>query len=87
MSERRPNNDRSRVKAGRNVPFETRYPNIAAWVQDAWVEIGHDDCGRAFVRALDIGGLAWEGKRRYRTFDEALRALDKGIGDWLEQNQ
>jgi hypothetical protein len=22
--------------------FEERYPNIAAWVQDGWIEIGHD---------------------------------------------
>ena len=53
---------------------------------NAWVEIGRDDCGRAFVRALDIGGLVWEGKQRYRSLDEALRALDQGISEWVEQH-
>jgi len=43
-------------------PFAALYPNITAWVQDGRVEIGRDDCSRSFVRALDIGGLAWEGK-------------------------
>src|SRR4051794_25007245 len=30
--------------------FEDRYPNISSWVQDGWIEIGHDDCGRPFLR-------------------------------------
>ncbi len=37
--------------------LETRYPNIVAWVQDGWIEIGRDDYSRSFVRALDIGGM------------------------------
>lgn len=65
--------------------FEARYPHIASWVQDGWIEVGHDDCGRAFVRALDIGGLVWEGDGPYANLDEALRALDAGIAAWLEE--
>ena len=53
--------------------FETRYPNIAAWVQDGGIEIGCDDCSRSFVRALDIGGIVWEGGSEYPTLDAALR--------------
>jgi hypothetical protein len=65
--------------------FEARYPNIASWVQDAWIEVGRDDTGRSFVRALDIGGLVWEGEESYASLDEALRALDAGIAAWLEE--
>jgi hypothetical protein len=65
--------------------FEARYPHIASWVQDGWIEIGHDDCGRPFLRAMDIGGVAWEGDERYPCMDQALRALDDGIAEWLEE--
>lgn len=60
-------------------PFATLCPNIAAWVQHGWVEIGHDDYSRSFVRALDIGGMVWEGKASYPSLHEALQALDAGI--------
>ena len=65
--------------------FEARYPHIASWVQDGWIEMGHDDCGRSFVRALDMGGLAWEGEGPYANLEEALRALDAGIAAWLAE--
>jgi hypothetical protein len=66
--------------------FEACYPNIAKWVQDGWIEIGRDNYSRSFVRALDIGGLVWEGTGQYATLDEALRALDDGIAAWLKEN-
>jgi hypothetical protein len=66
--------------------FADRYPHIASWVQDGWIEIGRDDCGRPFLRAMDIGGVAWEGDESYPSMDEALRALDNAITDWLEEN-
>jgi hypothetical protein len=66
--------------------FEARYPHIASWVRDGWIEIGHDECGRSFLRALDIGGLVWEGDDQYATLDEALQALDAGIAAWVEEN-
>jgi hypothetical protein len=65
--------------------FEERYPHVTSWVQDGWIEIGHDDCGRPFLRAMDIGGLVWEGDGPYPTMDDALGALDDGIGAWLEE--
>ncbi len=67
-------------------PFEERYPHIASWVQDGWIEIGHDDCGRPFLRAMDIGGVVWEGNEQYSSMDQALRALDEGIVEWLAEN-
>jgi hypothetical protein len=65
--------------------FTECYPNIAAWVQDGWIEIGRDDYSRSFVRALDIGGMVWEGADEYASLEEALRALDAGIAAWLEE--
>lgn len=61
--------------------FEARYPQIAAWVMDGWVEIGPTDYSSSFVRALDEEGLVWEGESRYATLDEALRALEAGIAE------
>lgn len=66
--------------------FAAQYPRIAAWVRDGWIEIGHDDCSRPFLRAMDIGGVVWEGEDAYPTLDAALAALDAGIGEWLEEN-
>lgn len=65
--------------------FAARYPNIAAWVQDGWVEIGRDEHSRSFVRALDIGGIVWQGAEEYASLEEALQDLDGGIADWLEE--
>jgi hypothetical protein len=65
--------------------FQVRYPNIAAWVLGGWIEIGRDDYSHSFVRALDIGGMVWEGELEYNSLEEALQALDAGIAAWLEE--
>ena len=66
---------------------DERFPNIAAWVHSyGWIEIGRDDYSRSFLRALDIGGMIWEGKTEYASLDQALRALDKALGKWIEEN-
>lgn len=65
--------------------FSESYPNIATWVRDGWVEIGRDDYSRSFVRALDIGGMVWEGAESYGSLEEALQDLDRGIAAWLEE--
>jgi hypothetical protein len=65
--------------------FAARYPHIAQWVGDGWIEMGRDDANRSFVRALDIGGLIWEGNAQYVTLDEAFQALDAGIAAWLKE--
>jgi hypothetical protein len=65
--------------------FAERYPRIAAWVLgDGWIEIGRDDTSRSLVRALDLGGLVWEGATEYATVDEALAALEAGLAEWME---
>ncbi|MBV9848532.1 MAG: hypothetical protein JO250_02475 [Armatimonadetes bacterium] len=66
--------------------FADAYPNIARWVEDfGWIEMGCDDYSRSFARALDIGGMIWEGGYKYDTVDEALQALEAGIAAWLEE--
>jgi hypothetical protein len=60
--------------------FESLYPHIAFWVAYAgWIEIGNDERSPSFVRALDGGGMVWEGKRKYKSVGEAFRALEIGL--------
>jgi hypothetical protein len=51
-------------------------------VKGGWVEIGRNGYSQSFVRALDDGGLVWEGVADYSSFHEALQALDAGIAAW-----
>ena len=38
--------------------IDAAYPAIARWVMEyGWIEIGHDDMSRSFVRALSVGIL------------------------------
>jgi hypothetical protein len=63
--------------------LESQYPNIALWVNEhGWIEIGSDEFSTSFVRALDEGGLVWEGDDEYASLDDALRALDVAIAEW-----
>ncbi len=67
--------------------FEQAYPTIARWVQaSGWVEIGADDSRSSFVRAWDPGGLVWEGEQQYATLEDALQALEHGIGAWIDEH-
>jgi hypothetical protein len=77
-------NRRASVKSD---SFEVSYPNIASWVSNGgWVEIGYEAYTGSFVRALDEGGMIWEGVSRYESIDYALKALDQGIAEWLEEH-
>jgi len=65
--------------------IEQTYPQIAHWVTtQGWIEIGETEASRSFVRALDIGGMVWEGAASYLSLDEALRALDTALGEWMQ---
>ncbi len=62
--------------------FEQSYPRITLWVKThGWIEIGQDEYSHSFVRALDGGGMVWEGQvqEEYATMDEALQALEAGL--------
>lgn len=76
----------SRESDSEPYSFERSYPNIAAWFSNGgWVEIGYVEYTKSFVRALDEGGIVWEGASKYGSIDRALEALDKGITEWVEE--
>ena len=65
--------------------FDERFPNIADWVLgDGYLEIGRDEDSRSLVRALDMGGMLWEGKTRYASVEELLQDLDKALAEIME---
>ena len=66
--------------------LDATYPTIARWVQEyGWIEIGQDNMSHSFVRALDDGGMVWEGRRPYPTLDAALQALEAGLRAWMQE--
>ena len=65
--------------------IEKLYPTVAEWVMtQGWIEIGQDEGSDSFIRALDEGGLVWEGKQSYHTLDHAMRDLEQGLAEWLK---
>lgn len=68
-------------------PADQTFPHLTEFVMThGWIEIGQDDYSRSFVRALDIGGMIWEGRETYATLDEALHALDTALEEWMKEN-
>jgi len=66
--------------------FESTYPTISQWVQEyGWIEIGQDDMSPSFVRALNEGGMVWEGRKSYPTLDAALQDLEAGQVAWMQE--
>ena len=63
--------------------FAVRYPNIAGWIKDGWIEIGRDGHSTSIIRVLDEGGLVWEGGTRHTRMDDMLREADEGFARWL----
>ena len=49
------------------------------------IEIGQDVNSQSFVRALDIGGMVWEGKPKYKTVDAALDDLEAALEKIIEE--
>jgi hypothetical protein len=67
--------------------LEAKYPHLARWIKDGgWVELGRTDYGRSMARALDEGGMVWEGRDSYASLEEILKDLDQGIALWMEEN-
>ena len=50
-----------------------------------WIEFGQDDFSQPFVRALDMGGMVWEGKPKYKTVDAALDDLEAALEKIIEE--
>lgn len=67
-------------------PFDQRFPNLAAWIQDGWIELGRDDFSHSFIRVLDIGGLVWEGEDEYESTDAALADAEVAVIAWFGEN-
>jgi len=66
--------------------FSSLYSNIAAWTESyGWIEIGQDDDSQSFVRALDMGGMVWEGKSKYKSVDAALDDLEAALEKIIEE--
>jgi hypothetical protein len=78
------------MKAKRKMAtsFEEAYPNIAHFVDAiGYITIGHDDDSplTSFIRAIDPGGMVWEGKDTYKTLEEAFQDLEAGLGKWMRE--
>ena len=57
--------------------FGEQYPTITTWVSNGgWIEMGYEIYSGSFVRALDEGGMIWEGAKKYGSVNEALEALN-----------
>lgn len=73
----------------RNVPpdgFTQKYPNIAGWIKNGWIEIGRDGYSTSIIRVLDEGGLVWEGGTRHKSMDDILQEAEDAIADWAENS-
>jgi len=46
---------------------------------------GADDDSQSFARALDMGGMVWEGKPKYKSEDAALDDLDAALEKIIEE--
>ena len=62
--------------------FRQKYPNIADWIQDGWIEIGRGEYTTSKIRVLNEGGLAWEGGTRTRSIDTMLQEAEQAIIKW-----
>ena len=77
------------MSAARRTPADSlaqTYPHVARWVRDhGWIEIGDDGMSRSFVRALDEGGLVWEGGTARTTLTAALQELEQAVAAWMRE--
>ncbi len=68
--------------------FTELYPTIAWFVESqGYITLGRDEDSfdPVFVRALDMGGIVWEGKKQYESAEQALRDLEKGLDKWSKE--
>jgi len=49
------------------------------------IEIGQDDDSQSFLRALDMGGMVWEGKSKFKSVDAALDDLEAALEKIIEE--
>lgn len=64
--------------------FERTYPHIAEWVKtQGWIELGSDGMSDSWARAIDEGGVVWEGGDPAQSLDDVLQEMDGALGRWL----
>ena len=66
--------------------FTEKYPNIAGWIKDGWIEIGRDGHSTSLIRVMVEGGLVWEGGTRHKSMDKVLQEAEDAIAEWTENN-
>jgi len=68
--------------------FEQVYLSITEWVTThGWIEIGQlEEYGSPMVRAIDEGGVVWEGEAQYASLDELWHDLETALAEWFEEN-
>ena len=67
--------------------MEKLFPNVAYFVDEhGWIEFGYDEDSplTSFIRALNAGGMVWEGDDSYANLDEAFADLERALGQWME---
>ena len=79
---------RKATRAAKASPdgFTEKYPSIAGWIKDGWIEIGRDGQSTSVIRVMDEGGLVWEGGTRHKSMDKILQEAEDAIADWIENN-
>ena len=66
--------------------FDETYPHVTHWIKEqGWIELGYDGWRRSWIRALDEGGLIWEGGDPAQTLDETFRELDTALAQWIRE--
>jgi hypothetical protein len=68
--------------------FEQSSPHMTHVVHAiGWIEVGHDDDRplTSFIRAIDPGGMVWEGRDAYETLDEAFQDVEEGLATWMRK--
>ncbi len=67
--------------------FAEKYPGIAGWIKDGWIELGRDGYSTSITRVMDEGGLVWEGGTRHKSLDGVLQEAEDAIAKWIKDNR
>jgi hypothetical protein len=67
--------------------FAEAYPNSTHFVEAmGYMPSGHDESPfTSFIRAIDFGGMVWEGQDTYKTLKDGFQDLEAGLGTWMRE--
>ena len=64
-----------------------RYPSITEFINaGGFLNIGYQYGMEGVALATDEGGVVWEGKIEYESFDSLLDDAERGISKWIKEN-